>query len=147
MRRMVFDTGPFLLLFTREEGSEKAREAVLRHERGEVEIYMHPNNLAEAYRVISLIRSERPELLERDVSPEVVVRSAYATLNVVSDEETTVKLGSLKLKYPEKPWGDLSAAALSLRLADGGPAPVVVLDGERHLDDVAEVEVVRVSEL
>lgn len=147
MKRLVFDTGPFLLLFTREEGSDEAREAVLKHERRELEIYMHPNNLAEAYRIISLIRSERPELLAKDVPPELVVRSAYATLSVVSDEKTTVKLGWLKHKYPGKPWGDLSAAALALRLAEDGSVPVVVLDGERHLDDVVEVNVVRVSEL
>lgn len=41
MRRIVFDTGPFLLLFTEEAGSDKARKAVLKHEGGELKIFMH----------------------------------------------------------------------------------------------------------
>jgi len=147
VKRLVFDTGPFLLIFTEESGSDQAREAVLRHEGGELEIFMHPNNLAEAYKVISMIRDETPELLQADVKPEDVVRSAYATLRVVQDEETTVILGMLKLKYAGKPWGDLSSAALSLRLSEEGEAPTVILDHERHVDDITEVSTIRASEL
>lgn len=50
----------------------------------------------------------------RKVEASAVIRSANATLNVVNDEETTLKLGALKLKYEDKPWGDLSSAALAL---------------------------------
>lgn len=147
LKQLVFDTGPFLLIFTGERGSDQAREAVLRHERGDLEILMHPNNLAEAYRVISTIRDENPELLLGDVKPSEVVRSAYATLRVVQDEETTIRLGELKLKYWGKPWGDLSSAALSLRLHENKEAPVVILDHERHFDDITEVSTIRVSEI
>lgn len=147
MKQLVFDTGPFLLIFTKERSSDQAREAVLRHERGELEIFIHPNNLAEAYKVISMIRDETPELLKADVKPEDVVRSAYATLRVVQDEETTVMLGMLKLKYAGKPWGDLSSAALSLRLSEEREVPTVILDHERHFDDITEVSTIRASEL
>ncbi|MBS7650872.1 MAG: hypothetical protein QXN62_06830 [Candidatus Bathyarchaeia archaeon] len=41
MRRLVFDAGPFILLFTKEKGSNIAREAVLKHERGEIKRFMH----------------------------------------------------------------------------------------------------------
>ncbi len=148
MNRLVFDTGPFLLLFTREEGSETARNMVLMHERGHLEIYMHPNNLAEAYRVIGRIRSEQSSLLIRDITPDEVVRSAYATLKVVSNVETTLALGFLKHKYSSKPWGDLSSAALSISLSKRGVnAPVVILDREKHFEDIEEVEAVKISKL
>jgi len=146
VRRLVFDTGPFLLLFTSEAGSDKARKAVLKHENGEIRIYMHPNNLAEAYKVMSRIIEEK-QGTARNVKPEQVVRSAYTTFSVVYDTETTIKLGMLKLKYGEKPWGDLSSAALSLRLSEESPAPVVVLDNEKHFEDIKEVSIIRVSEL
>jgi len=147
LRRIVLDTGPFLLLFTNEEGSEIVRRAVLKHEGGEIEIYIHPNNLSEAYRVVSEIRRERPELLVRDIDPETVVRSAYATLNVIQDEETTIRLGELKLKYKDKPWGDLSSAALALRLSDEEKVPAIILDEERHFRDLEEVTSLNVSDL
>ena len=119
----------------------------MRHERGELEIFTHPNNLAEASKVISMIRDETPELLKTDVKPEDVIRSAYTTLRVVQDEETTVMLGMLKLKYAGKPWGDLSSAALSLRLSENREVPTVILDHERHFDDITEVSTIRASEL
>jgi len=147
LKRLVFDAGPFILLFTNEEGSDIAREAVLLHERGEIEIFMHPNNLVESYAVISRISKENPELLARKVEPSAVIRSAYATLNVVYDEETALKLGALKLKYEDKPWGDLSSAALALRLSDGEKVPVIILDKEKHFEDIKEVVSVKVSDL
>ncbi|MFQ6086186.1 MAG: hypothetical protein ACE5OY_08020 [Candidatus Bathyarchaeia archaeon] len=147
VRRMVFDAGPFILLFTEEKGSDTARKAVLGHERGENEIFIHPNNLSEAYKVVYEMRGAKPQLLVRDIKPEDVVRSAYATLNVIQDEGTTTNLGMLKARYPRKPWGDLSSAALALRVSDKEKVPVVVLDEERHLDDVEEVSIVRISEL
>jgi len=147
LRRLVFDAGPLLLLFTNEEGSELARRAVMKHEGGEIEIYVHPNNLSEAYRVVSEIRRDRPDLLVRDIDPGTMVRSAYTTLNVIQDEETTIKLGELKLKYKDKPWGDLSSAALALRLSNGEKVPVIILDGERHFGDLQEVNSIHVSDL
>ena len=84
--RMVFDAGSFTLIFTGEKGSEAAREAELRHERGETNVFIHPS-LSEAYRAISEMRETSPQLLAADVRPELVVRSAYATLNVVQDED------------------------------------------------------------
>jgi len=146
-RRLVFDAGPFILLFTNEEGSEIARETVVLHEKGNVEVFIHPNNLAEAYQVISSIRREKPELLIKDVSPETVVRSAYATLNILQDERTTVCLGALRLKYRYKPWGDLSSAALALRLSDQGKTPVIILNEEMHFEDLKEVEAIKISGL
>ena len=62
-KRLVFDAGPLILLFTNERGSNLARQAVLLHEKGEIEIPIHPNNLVEAYRVISKIRKEGPRFL------------------------------------------------------------------------------------
>lgn len=147
LKRLVFDAGPFILLFTNEAGSAIARKAVTLHEKGEVEVFMHPNNLVEAYRVISKFRKMNPKLLVRDVEPGLVVRSAYATLNVVQDERTTLELGGLKLKYEDKPWGDLSSAALALRLSEREKVPVVVLDGERHFGDIEEVASIKVSDL
>jgi len=147
LRRYVFDAGPFLLLFTDEKGSDKARLAVLKHEKGEIEIYMHPNNLVEAYVVLNKLINERPDLLVKKIKPEDVVKSAYATLKVLHDEEVTLKLGELKAKYKDKPWGDLSAAALSLRLDEQGKVPVVILDGEKHFDDIKEIKTIRISEL
>lgn len=147
MRKLVFDAGPFILLFTNERGSDVAREAVLRHERGEIEVFIHPNNLAEAYRILCEVKEMKPELLVRDVDPGVLVRSAYATLNVVYDEETTVNLGVLKLKYGDKPWGDLSSAALALRLSNEEQVPVVILDEERHFKDIKEVTSIKISRL
>ncbi|MGB9854639.1 MAG: hypothetical protein ACPLRY_07560 [Candidatus Bathyarchaeales archaeon] len=147
LKRFVFDAGPFILLFTNEEGSDVAREAVLLHEKGEVEIFMHPNNLVEAFVVISRISKENPKLLVRKVEPSAVMRSAYATINVVCDEETALELGALKLKYEDKPWGDLSSAALALRLSDGEKVPVVILDEEKHFEDIEEVVSVKVSDL
>ena len=146
-RRLVFDAGPFILLFTNEKGSDIARETVLLHEKGNVEVFIHPNNLAEAYRILSLIRREKPELLAKEVSPEIVVRSAYATLNIVQDERTTICLGILKLKYRDKPWGDLSSAALALRLSDPVKTPVIILDEERHFEDMKEIEAIKISDL
>jgi len=147
LRKLVFDAGPFILLFTNERGSDVAREAVLRHERGEIEVFIHPNNLAEAYRILCEVKEMKPELLVRDVDPGVLVRSAYATLNVVYDEETTVNLGVLKLKYGDKPWGDLSSAALALRLSNEEQVPVVILDEERHFKDIKEVASIKISRL
>lgn len=147
MRRLVFDAGPFILLFTNEKDSDNARKAVLQHERGKIEVFIHPNNLSEAYRVISKLRSEKPELLARDIEPEIVVRSAYADLKVIQDEEATIKLGALKLKYGDKPWGDLSSASLALRLSDEEKVPVVILDGEKHFKDIEEVASINISKL
>lgn len=147
LKRLVFDAGPFILLFTNERGSDLAREAVALHEDGELEIFIHPNNLVEAYGVISKVREEKPGLLARDVEAEMVIRSAYATLNVLQDEKTTVNLGMLRLRYEDKPWGDLSSAALALRLSDEARTPVVILDEERHFEDLREVTVVRISNL
>jgi len=147
LKRLVFDAGPFILLFTNEEGSDVAREAIVLHERGEVEVFIHPNNLAEAYRVISEIREKKPGLLTRDVELEMVIRSAYATLNVIQDEKTTVNLGMLKLRYGDKPRGDLSSAALALRLSNETRTPVVILDEEEHFEDLKEVEAVKISNL
>lgn len=147
MRELVFDAGPFILVFTREKGSDIAREAVLGHQGGELGIYIHPNNLSEAYTVISEMRALKPEIMEKDVDPRTVIRSAYATLNVLHDEETTANLGMLKRKYVDRPWGDLSAASLALRLSDRIKVPVVVLDDERHFKDLSEIETVRISDL
>jgi len=147
LKRFVFDAGPFILLFTNEAGSITARKAVALHEKGEAEVFMHPNNLVEAYQVISRIRKENPKLLVKDVEPSIVIRSAYATLNIVQDERTTVELGELKLRYEDKPWGDLSSAALALRLSDREKVPVVVLNEERHFRDIKEVASVKVSNL
>lgn len=147
LKSLVFDAGPFILLFTDEEGSEIARKAVLLHEKGEIKIFMHPNNLVEAFAVISRICKEKPDLLARRIEPSAVIRSAYATLNVVDDEETTLKLGALKLKYEDKPWGDLSSAALALRLSDNEKVPVVILNEERHFRDIKEVASVKISNL
>ncbi len=147
MRRLVFDSGPFLLTFTKEKGSDEARDAISRHERGDFEIYMHPNNLAETYRIISMFRRQSPRLMVKDVKPDDVVRAAYANLRVLQNDKVTIKLGFLKLKYPDKPWGDLSAAALSLALSEEEDAPVVILDNERHFKDVREVKAIRISEL
>ncbi|MBS7627044.1 hypothetical protein KEJ51_08460 [Candidatus Bathyarchaeota archaeon] len=147
MRRLVFDAGPFILLFTREKGSNIAREAVLRHERGELQIFMHPNNLSEAYGVISKIREEAPKLLERDIDPVMVIRSAYENIKVVQDEITTINLGRLKHKYRDKPWGILSSAALAIRLSYRDKVPVIILDEERHFEDIDEVSTVKISDL
>ncbi|HID17214.1 TPA: hypothetical protein EYP26_02860 [Candidatus Bathyarchaeota archaeon] len=66
-------------------------------------------------------------------------------MRVVQGEKTTIKLGRLKAKYEGKPWGDLSAAALSLRLDEGDP--VVMLNREKHFDDMVEVKTIRVFDL
>lgn len=145
--RIVFDAGPFVLLFTNERGSDVAKKAILKHEKGEIEVFIHPNNLSEAYRVIYGIRKKKPHLLAKDIRPELVVRSAYATLNVVYDEKTTVKLGALRSKYPYKPWGDLSSAALAWRLSDEEKVPVVILDEERHFKGIDEVASIPISKL
>lgn len=147
MRILVFDAGPFVLLFTDEVGSDRARKAVIQHEEGKISIYIHPNNLSESYRVIDEIRREKPELLTRDVEPRTVVRSAYSTLNVFQDEKTTINLGRLKAKYRAKPWGDLSSAALALTLSNKEKVPVVILDGEKHFEDLEEVASIRISDL
>jgi len=81
MRRYVFDARQFSLLFAK-EGSNKARLTAL-----------------------SRLINERLDLLTKDVKPEDVIESAYATLNVLSDEEATFKLEELKTKYRDKPWG------------------------------------------
>ena len=147
MKRFVFDAGPFILLFTREQGSELARKAVLQHEGGRSEIFIHPNCLSEAYNVMVRVKREKPHLLARDVDPAVVIRSAYATLKVVQDETTTLNLGILKSKYKGVPWGDLSSAALSMRLSDREKVPVVILDRERHFKEITEVESQAISSL
>ncbi len=147
MKRLVFDSGPFLLTFTKEKGSDTARDAISRHEKGDLEIYMHPNNLAEAYRIISMIRKQSPPLMVKDVKPEDVIKAAYANLNVLHDYKVTIKLGFLKLKYAGKPWGDLSSAALSLALSNDADAPVVILDNEMHFGDIKEVKAIRISDL
>jgi hypothetical protein len=58
-----------------------------------------------------------------------------------------LKLGALKLKYEDKPWGDLSSDALALRLSDGEKVPVIILDEEKHFEDIKEVASVKVSDL
>ena len=134
-------------MFTNEEGGETARKAVLQHEKGREVIFIHPNSLSEAYNVISRIRKERPQLLARDVDPELVVRSAYATLNVLQDERTTINLGTLKAKYRNVPWGDLSSAALAMRLSDVDKVPVITLERDRHFKEISEVQSVTISNL
>ncbi|MCS7364526.1 MAG: hypothetical protein NDF54_03715 [archaeon GB-1867-035] len=140
VKRFVFDTGPFLLLSTQEKGSNTARLAVLKHEKGEIEIYIHPNNLSEAYMVINRIRKESTELLIRDVKPEDVIRAAYATLKVINDERTVIELGKLKSKYRGTPWGDLSASALSIRLSSEEEVSIIILDNEKHFERIREVK-------
>ncbi|MBS7281074.1 MAG: hypothetical protein KIH09_14765 [Candidatus Freyarchaeota archaeon] len=76
-----------------------------------------------------------------------IIGSTCATLRVVQDEETTVLLGMLKLEYSGKPWGDLSSAALSLRLSEKERVPVVILDNEKHFEDIRGIYTLRVSEL
>lgn len=146
-KKFVFDAGPFILLFTNEKGSNLARKVVILHEKGETEVFIHPNNLVEAYQIISKIRKQQPHLLAKDVDPETVVRSAYATLNVIQDDKTTLKLGALKLKYGSKPWGDLSSAALALRLSNEMKTPVIILDEEKHFEDLKEVVPIKISNL
>ncbi len=144
----MLDTGPFLLTFTEEEGADKIRKIIGRHEAGEIKVYIHPNNLAEAYKIISMIEKDRPRLVKRKVNPRIVIRSAYATLSVIQDEVTTVNLGSMRLKYRNKPWGDLSSAALALALSNQEEkVPVAILDHERHFEDIDEVVTLRMSQL
>lgn len=145
LNRLVFDAGPFILLFTNEKGTDLARKAVTLHERREIEIFIHPNNLAESYKVISGLKEERKRKLATPVEPETVIRSAYASLHVLCDEETTLQLGKLRSKYLDKPWGDLSSAALALRLSKAEKVPIVVLDHEEHFEDIREVETIRIS--
>lgn len=76
-----------------------------------------------------------------------MIGSAYATLNVLQDEKTTVNLGMLKLRHEDKSWGDLSSAALALRLSDETGTPVIILDEEKHFEGLKEVTAVRVSNL
>lgn len=59
---------------------------------------------------------KKPSLLIKKAKLGDIIRLAYATLRVVQDEKTTIELGKLKAKHKNKPWGDLSPAALSLRL-------------------------------
>lgn len=51
----MLDSGSFLLASTREEGDDKIRKLIGKREAGEVQLFIHPNNVAEAYKVISLI--------------------------------------------------------------------------------------------
>lgn len=146
-RRFVLDAGPFILLFTNEKGSDTVQRLVLMHERGELEVFIHPNNLAEAYRVISRVRMERPEMLIKDIDPETVIRSAYTTLNVAQDVESTICLGELMVKYRNKPWGDLSSASLALSMSDEERVTVIILDDERHFEELIEVESLKISDL
>lgn len=90
---------------------------------------------------------EKPELLVRRVEPSAIIRSAYATLNVVNDKETTLELAALKLKYEGKLWVDLSSAALALRLSKGKKVPVVILNEEKHFTDIKEGASVKISDL
>ncbi len=110
-------------------------------------IFIHPNCLSEAYHVMVRMKREKPHLLAGDVDPELVIRSAYATLRVVQDERTTINLGVLKAKYKGVPWGDLSSAALAMRLSDGEKVPVVILDHDRHFKDISEVQSIAISKL
>lgn len=144
----MLDTGPFLLAFTEEKGGDKVRKLIERREAGEVQIFIHPNNLAEAYKVISLIQKERPSLVKRTIKPADVVRSAYASLSVIQNEKTTIKLGALRLKYRGVPWGDLSSAALAFSLSeDDNKVPVVIPEHDRHFAGIDEVTSLRVSQL
>src|SRR5438552_4014454 len=113
----------------------------------EDESFVHPNCLSEAYHVMVRVKREKPHLLARDVDPAVVIRSAYATLRVVQDETTTLNLGILNSKYKGVPWGDLSSAALSMRLSDREKVPVVILDRERHFKEITEVDSQAISSL
>ena len=96
-----------------------------------------------------MIEKDKPGLVKRRVEPRDVIRSAYSTLSVIQDEQTTVNLGVLRLKYRGKPWGDLSSAALALKLSrnQGEKVPVTILDHERHFADIKEVDTLRVSQL
>jgi hypothetical protein len=124
------------------------RKFVERHEAGEIQVFMHPNCLAEAYKVISTLKEESPEVMDAEVKPEDFIRSAYATLSVVQNESTTIELGSLRLRYRNKPWGDLSSAALAIALSSQNEKiPVVILDHERHFKDIEGVNAFHLSEL
>lgn len=84
---------------------EVVRETVLKHERREFEVFIHSNNLAEAFRVVSEIKIMRTEILGESVDPRIIVRSAYGTLTVLQDEATTIHLGALKLKnFASRQW-------------------------------------------
>lgn len=144
----MLDTGPFILTISNEDGANKVRKIVERHEAGEIEVFIHPNCLVEAYKVISLLQEEKPELVPVGANAADIVRSAFATLSVQQDETTTVKLGRLRLKYRNRPWGDLSSAALALSLSNQSEkVPVVILDHERHFKDIDDVITLRVSQL
>jgi len=124
------------------------RKFVKRHEAGEIEVFIHPNCLAEAFKVISVLQQEK--LVSSDVNPASIVRSAYATLTVLQNETITNHLGSLRLKYRNKPWGDLSSAAVALSLSDESKksaVPVIILDHEVHFKDIDGVDTLRVSQL
>lgn len=144
----MLDTGPLLLAFTEEENSDKVRQMIKRHEAREIELFVHPNNLVEAYKVISMIKRDKPELLRsKGIDPKEVVRSAYATLSVIQDESATLHLAEMKLKHHDKPWGDISSAALAISLSnDEEKVSVIILNHERHFKDM-EVNSIRVSEL
>jgi hypothetical protein len=149
VQRYVLDTGPFLLTFTEEDGSEKIRKIIRAHETGQTEAFIHPNNLAEGYKVISTLQSgKKLKSPDKNFDPRNIVRSAYATLSVIQNEITTINLGVMKMKYHNKPWGDLSSAALAISLStEEKKVPVVILEHERHFGDIEEVRVLRVSEL
>ncbi|MDA4131103.1 MAG: hypothetical protein OK457_10060 [Thaumarchaeota archaeon] len=146
----MLDTGVFLLSFTQEEGGDKVRNIIERHEAGDLELFIHPNNLVEAYKVINIIEKEKPGLIRNRIPPEEVIRSAYATLSVIQDERTTLNLGILRTKYHNKPWGDLSAAAVAMSLSDGledTNVPVLILEHEKHFGDINEITAWRLSQL
>jgi hypothetical protein len=65
----------------------------------------------------------------------------------IQDEKTTLNLGVLKSKHRGASWGDLSSAALAMRLSDREKVPVVILDRERHFKEITEVESQAVSSL
>jgi hypothetical protein len=86
--------------------------------------------------------------MHASIDPADVIRSAYATLSVLQNETTTMKLGGLRLKYRNKPWGDLSSAALALALSTGSrKVPVVILDHEVHFKDIDGLNTLHVSQL
>jgi hypothetical protein len=141
------DTGPFILTVSNEGGAEKIRRIVERHEAQEIEVFVHPNCLVEAYKVISELQNEKS--VDSSVDPAEIIRSTYATLSVLQNEMSTIQLGRLRHKYRNKPWGDLSSASLALALSSGSGknVPVVILDHEAHFKDIDGVDTLRVSQL
>ncbi|RLF13967.1 MAG: hypothetical protein DRJ66_06910 [Thermoprotei archaeon] len=145
---IVIDTGPLLLPLTQEPGWNKIKKLLELHEKGKLTIHIGLLNISELIYAMYRLGYD----METSLRYAILVSNR---LKVIKDIRYIIWMGRLRvsvhdLKY-NIPWGDISSAAAALSMN----IPVIVLDEDKHFDEIAlicsklgkSIQVLRIKDL